>query len=511
MIYNMRLLTLVCILAAISIVACKKDTNTTGSSEAALISFGPTGAMHGDTIRFFGSNLNQVIEIDFTGASVSSTDFVSQSSNEIHVIVPDGAEEGFVTLKTASADIVSKTKFNLAVAVVVTSITPEARPGEDITINGKYLNWVTSITFTDDKTVETFVSQSLNQLVVTVPVDAKTGTLKIIYGGTDPNSVETIDTLKVTLPAVTSFTPNPIKHQQNLTITGTNLDLTQKVLFTGVATPVTTFESQSATQLVVKVPAETQAGKITLVAASGVAVASADELAVTLPAITSLAPNPIDPLANLTITGTDLDLVSAITFAGVPNPVTSFVSQAATQLVVTVPDGVVKGKIVLSVLNSTLTIQSADNLEIKGDLPPPAPFLYGFYEDGILNSWGNWGWGGPVDFSNTEIVRDGTASIKKTYDGSWDAMRFGGGNISTSAYTNIVFSIFGTPGTGGKKISLILNQAWSSPQYIITVNEGEWQDISVPLAGMGLSEINDFLFQAQGWSGSVYIDHVGLR
>ena len=122
MTYNIRLLTLVCFIATVSIVACKKDTNETVSAATELLSFGPTGAMHGDTIRFFGTNLTKVTEIDFTGASVASNEFVSVSSNEIFVIVPDGAEEGFVTLKTPSGDIVSKTQFNLAVAVAVTSM-----------------------------------------------------------------------------------------------------------------------------------------------------------------------------------------------------------------------------------------------------------------------------------------------------------------------------------------------------------------------------------------------------
>lgn len=511
MIYKIRLLSLICLLAAISFVACKKDSNNVTSSEIALLSFGPTGALHGDTIRFFGTNLNKITEIDFTGATVSSADFVSQSATEILVIVPEGAEKGYVTLKTPDGEIITKTEFNLHVAATVSSFTPEARPGENITIAGNYLNWVTSVTFNDGKEVTTFVSQTLHELVVTVPVDAKTGTLILWYGGTEPMSVETADTLKVTLPAISSLSPNPVKHADNLTITGTNLDLVTEVLFTGVTDPVTTFVSQSATEIVVQVPASATNGKVSLKVASGVVVQSSDDLNLTMPAFGSFSPNPIDPLANLTITGTNLDLVSAVTFAGVPAPVTTFVSQSATTLVVTVSEGVVKGKLTLSVLNSTLTVQSNDDLEINGDLPPPAPISYVFYEDAIMNGWGNWGWGGPTDFSNTEIVRDGSDAIKKTYDGSWDAMRFGGSSVSTSAYTSVAFSIFGNPGSEGLKINVILNQAWSSPQYIVTVKEGEWQDISIPLSGLGLSEINDFLFQAQGWSGSVYIDHVGLR
>ena len=86
-----------------------------------------------------------------------------------------------MTLKTPEGDVVSKTQFNLGVATTVTAVTDQARPGGNITITGNYLNWVTKVTFTKDKVVETFVSQSINELVVTVPDDAETGPLILTY------------------------------------------------------------------------------------------------------------------------------------------------------------------------------------------------------------------------------------------------------------------------------------------------------------------------------------------
>jgi hypothetical protein len=74
--------------------------------------------------------------------------------------------------------------------------------------------------------------------VVTVPADAQTGTLVLAYGGTDSSFVETTDTLHVTLPVSTSLAPNPIKHADELTIAGTDLDLATEVLFTNAAAPL---------------------------------------------------------------------------------------------------------------------------------------------------------------------------------------------------------------------------------------------------------------------------------
>ena len=250
--------------------------------------------------------------------------------------------KGFVTLKTPSGDIISKTQFNIGVTSIVSSITSVARPGENISIKGDYLNWVTSVTFNDGKQVTSFVNQSKNELQLAVPVDAQTGTLVLAYAGTDSGFVETTDTLHITLPMATALSPNPIKHADNLTITGTDLDLATKIYFNGVTDPVTDFVSQSATQIVVKVPGATVNGILTLEAASGVKTTSSSDLNVMMPAVATMSPNPVDPETNLTINGTNLNLVSAIAFQNA-DPVTTFVSQSATKIVVKVPKGCYRG------------------------------------------------------------------------------------------------------------------------------------------------------------------------
>jgi hypothetical protein len=106
--------------------------------------------------------------------------------------------------------------------------------------------------------------------------------LIIHYSGTDSADVQTADTLKVTLPVTVSMSPSPVKPLTNVTITGTDLDLAKKVIFTGVSTPVTTFVSQSATQLVVRVPETAKKGRLTLEALSGVQTVSTADLDIVL-------------------------------------------------------------------------------------------------------------------------------------------------------------------------------------------------------------------------------------
>lgn len=483
-----------------------------------LISFGPTGAKHGDTIRFFGNNLNKVTAVQFSGtnAVVDLKDFKQQTSELILLVIPAAAEKGFVTLKTPTGDVVSKTQFNLKVTTTVSAITPpQARPGENITITGNFLNWVNKVTFAKDKVVTTFVSKSLNQLVVKVPDDAQTGPLVLSYQGTDSSFVQTTDTLKVSLPTITAMAPNPVKHAENVTLTGTNLDLTTKVIFAGVAAPVTTFVSKTATQLVVKVPGAAVKGKIILEAASGVQTTSSADLNVMLPGITTMAPNPVDPGMNLTITGTNLDLVSSITFQNAP-AITSFVSKTATQIVVTVPMGVLRGKVILGVMNSTVPVQSNDILEVTGAVPPPT-ISFPLYNDAVTTNWNGWiggGWGGTSNRDNTTPVREGSKSIKIDYVGGYGSpFQIGGANISLSSYTTIKFSIYGAPGSNGKSMQVKFNGN-NGPAYGFSVVEGKWTDYSVLISSLsGITSLNEIWIQELTGNGgfTVYADAIGLN
>ena len=512
-ILNMRLLPLICLAMSIGLISsCKKDN--TGTTATELLSFGPTGAMHGDTLRFFGNNLNRVTDIVFAGnaATVPSSQFIQQTSQLILLIVPDGAEAGFVTLKTPQGDMVTKTRFNLSVASEVTTMTMQARPGENITLTGNFLNWVTSITFNRDKVVDTFVSQSINQIVVKVPEDAQTGTLILSFAGTQPGQSETTDTLYVALPQATGVSPTPVKHQTNLTITGTNLDLTKEIRFTGVANPVTTF-TKTATQIVVSVPAAAQTGKITLVAASGLTTQTPVDVVVQMPTVTNMTPNPVDPAANLTITGTNLDLVTSVTFQNAP-AVTTFVSKTATQIVVKVPMGVTRGKITLGVLNSSLTVQSNEVLEITGAAPPPTIALP-IYNDAVTSNWNGWvgnGWGGNKDYNNTAPVREGTKSVKIEYTGGYGSpLQLGGGNLSTTGYTTFKISLYGGPGTTGKKVALGIN---GSDAQIINLVEGKWTDYEFQISSLTTTgKITEILVKEYtGNAGyTVYADAIGLN
>ena len=510
-IFNTPLLLLLFSVMTLGILAsCDKNDNDADSGKVELLSFGPTGARHGDTLRFIGHHLDQVTSIELTGATVDKAAFISQTKELILIKVPNTTVQGFVTLKTPSGDLISKTKLNLEVPVKITSMTAQARPGDNITIKGDFMNWVTRVTFGLNKNVETFVSKSLTELVVKVPLDAQTDKLTLSTGGTEPLTIVTDNNFIVTLPMITGLAPNPVKHKTNLTITGTDLDLTTKILFAGGDT-VTSFVSQTATQIVVNVPSKTEKGKVTLMAASGVKTTSTADLDVVLPAITTMAPSPVATGSNLTITGTNLDLVKSISFVGVSATVTSFVSQTPTQIVVTVPTGAAPGKVTLFVLNSTLSVKSGTDLGIVGF--SVAPII--IYDDAVTAAWNGWiggGWGGTKDVNNSTPVKSGSKSVKIDYtSGAYGVpLQLGGANISLAGYTSLKLSIYGGTGSSGKSVNIGFNEADGKT---VTIVEGAWTDFNIPLSQISsVSTLTHLYLKNYSATGAfiIYVDDIGV-
>lgn len=521
-----RLLALFGFVLCVGLLAsCKKTDNEGNNGQVQLFSFGPAGVKYGDTLRFIGQNLDKVTAIQFTGtnAEVSKSEFKQQTPTLILVTVPATAAKGVITLKTPGGDVVTKTDLNLNVktSVSVASVTRQTtRPGENVTLTGNYLNWVKRITFGKGKIVTTFVSQSQNQLVVRIPDDAQTGPLVVTFAGTDTLDVQTADTVNVALPVAMSFSPNPIKHNTNLTINGTNLDLARQVLLPGTAKPINSsgFISQSATQLVVRVDSATTKGKVTLVAPSGVNSVSATDLDVVLPAITAMAPSPVAVGSNLTITGTNLDVVKSVAFTGVPTAVSAFVSQSATQLVVAVPTGAATGKLTLNVLNTGLTVKSAADLPIAGNLVPPIVV----YDNALSSNWEKWGgWGtGTQDLDNAEQPLSGTKAIKVTYSDAYGAVQLhpkATFAFPPAGYTKLRLSIYGGAGaTATSRISIYMKDATDptdAQKKVLTLVPGTYTTYEIALSDFSNNpaQINEFVIQNYGTANmTVYIDDISF-
>ncbi|MFT4024188.1 MAG: IPT/TIG domain-containing protein [Flavihumibacter sp.] len=92
------------------------------------------------------------------------------------------------------------------------------------------------------------------------------------------------------MPLVTAISPNPATRGEEITLTGTDLDLTYGLLFKGVPDTIKTFISQSATEIRLLLPESANKGTIGVIAPSLIVNESAEayEVAGDLP--------PLEPL-----------------------------------------------------------------------------------------------------------------------------------------------------------------------------------------------------------------------
>ncbi len=144
-------------------------------------------------------------------------------------------------------------------------------------------------------------------------------------------------------PTVTAVTPTSITPPARLTVTGTNLD---RVSQARLGSTVLAIAAQSATSLVLDVPAGASSNFLTLVDSSGTARQSAQQISVIgAMAVATFSPATVAPGATLTISGTALDRAGRIEFAGGVSAAIA-TRTGTTALTVTVPNGAQTGPVV---------------------------------------------------------------------------------------------------------------------------------------------------------------------
>lgn len=330
------------LLAGTMFTSCKKEEGDNGLT--VLNSFGPMPVARGAELRFIGENLDKVTSIVLPGnIEIQAANFTSKTSTLISITIPQNAVEGLIVLKAPEGDITTKTALGFSEPILLTSFTPTLIKFDSVlTINGDYLNLINEVIFTDRVSVSkaAFISQSRTELKLKVPAAAQTGKIAISNSADDPIIIYSTGVLTVTLPGLTSMSPNPVKAGTALTITGTNLDLVKTVLFGGNKS-VTTFTSQTLTQLVLTVPIDAHDDTLKIIPASGVLVKSSVPLVMVIPTV-NVTPTSVKNEADITVTGTNLDLIDHVIFGGNKQG-TIMAGGTATQIMVTVPIDAVSG------------------------------------------------------------------------------------------------------------------------------------------------------------------------
>lgn len=340
--------------------ACKSTEPDTTSS-ITLNAFGPSAALRGGELKFIGTNLDKVTAVDLIGTAEITT-FVSKSSTELVIAIPQDTKPGLIVLKTPQGDITTKTPLTFTEPILITTYVPAAvKAGDVFTISGDYLNLIAKVIFSDGAVVDSakFITKSRQQITLYVPKAAKTGKVAISNGATIPVLVYTPEIVTVTDPTtVTSIAPIPVKPLDSLKITGTFMNLIKSVILPdGNKIDSAAIAINAAkTQITVLVPKVAKEGQIKVVTYSGTIIPVTTLLKLIGPSITSVSPMLLKNGDVLSITGTNLDLVTTSTFTGAVAGTIS--NQSATSLQLTVPMTAIDGTVVLGT-NSGLTATSA--------------------------------------------------------------------------------------------------------------------------------------------------------
>ncbi|HEY9543041.1 IPT/TIG domain-containing protein [Prevotella sp.] len=184
----------------------------------------------GQSITVNGKSLNQIKGVTLKGATIEEKDLKkSADGTKVTFVVPNTANDGEVQLLTYSEVSIPAGSITTVVPTELTATPAPVKNEATITINGKDLDLVTTISYPNaEGTVKTVAA---NKVTSVVPATAQEG--DITLGLANGKTVTVAYTL--VKPSVTSFTPNTIVAGNKVMMRGTNLDLVESVTFPGDA------------------------------------------------------------------------------------------------------------------------------------------------------------------------------------------------------------------------------------------------------------------------------------
>lgn len=349
--------------------SCDRDDLNTDQygNEISVLSYGPNPVLRGGVLTFKGANLDQITEIDLPGAeAITSINVVTSGKNsEINIEVPaEKCEPGIVTLKTAkNGEIKTLTPItyieNLKFTGFYVGENKEnlvGNVGDVLTIEGDYLNNITSVIFANGATMdaENFKSQTRYQIQLVIPAEAGEGRFQISDGNNYMYSEGALSINAPEIDANNAIGKSLIKAGETEVLRGTSLDQIASIELNGATVEAADFKSQTASEITFVISSKVADGEITAVTKSGIRIPFG-EITTVVPSQLVATPSPIKNGEEITISGKDMDLITGIAF---PNAKESKLNKVETTKVTsTVPEDAQEGDITLSLDNGkTVTV-----------------------------------------------------------------------------------------------------------------------------------------------------------
>ena len=348
-------------------------TQLTYSEPILFESFSPTEVLPGTTITIKGDYLNLIHEVILPGdVYVSDDQFISHDRYSIKVIVPDIACSGKIILGTvdeaeeedekvlATLNLIESDE-DLIVITAEGALTAKSyKAGDAVTIKGTNLNLTKKVELEGADVTEFVATEST--LTFVLPDTATDGEVLMVMASEVAVLAGEINTV---VPVVSGVTPAPVKNGAVVTLAGSDLDLVTGLDFPNAAGAEFAFAEGLITATV---PEAAQEGELTLHLANGKTVTA--DLTLVKPVVTGFSANPASAGSTVTIEGTNLDLVAAVSFSiGEEAYLTvKEIEGSETAITVAVPTAAVKGIIVLNLKNGS----DVEGLELDIDKPVAA-------------------------------------------------------------------------------------------------------------------------------------------
>ena len=360
--YTALLMMCLMLVTSLSFTACNDDDFDTNQNRGgiSLEVFGPCPVARGGELRFIGSGLDQINSVTIPGCD-DITNITVVSGSEIRVTVPQTALPGKVVLNHANGKITTLTDLTflepISFAEENTFSPARVKPGQELVINGEYLNLMKEVCFSFVEGLDSanvykadegaFIEHTRNVIKVIVPDNAVTGPVGISDAIAEiPNLIWSEVELEVILPAVEkAIDITDAKPGDLITITGTDLDLVRKVVMPNEDEVEFTLTEDG--KITFNLPDNASNGAVCVVPGSGVKVAVAN-IGMVVP--TDMTHNCGDGLRageELIIKGVNMDMVASMIFPGMTDAVEPE-SVSATEVKVTVPATAWSGDLTLN-------------------------------------------------------------------------------------------------------------------------------------------------------------------
>lgn len=295
--------------------------------------FAPAGGPIGTKVTITGQHFSPDARVLYGAQTLRIAG--RQGDTAIEVLIPPNATNQKFVVETRGGAAESAAIFQVHTYTVVTSVSPASGPvGTRVWIRGRNFN-STSLFYLNNVSLP-IVEQHAEGYVVSIPAGASSGVIEVESYGRREATRFRFDVLLP--PALSSFAPNMGPPGTQVTITGANFTDRTAAFFGNL--PCRVISRTPPSIVVVEIPAGAQGTDYLWVEDAGTRIKSTQTFQVIAPPVlTSFAPISGPVGTQVTLTGSNFTATTTVAFGNVPAAIVRL--QAPTQLVVTVPAGVV--------------------------------------------------------------------------------------------------------------------------------------------------------------------------